>query len=61
LPQFTGLEALFQQVNRLSISAGDTTTAFAAALAAQKIPVGHVELDYRTDDLFNPCREPTGG
>ncbi|MFM7367508.1 MAG: UDP-N-acetylglucosamine 2-epimerase, partial [Sphaerospermopsis kisseleviana] len=49
-----GLEALFKELNLdLVIVQGDTTTAFAAALAAfyQKIPVGHVEAGLRTDDL----------
>jgi UDP-N-acetylglucosamine 2-epimerase (non-hydrolysing) len=55
-----GLEALFQESKPdLVIVQGDTTTAFAAALAAfyQKIPVGHVEAGLRTDDLFNPYPE----
>ena len=55
-----GLEALFQQVlPDLVLVQGDTTTAFAATLAAfyQKIPVGHVEAGLRTDDLFNPYPE----
>jgi UDP-N-acetylglucosamine 2-epimerase (non-hydrolysing) len=55
-----GLEALFrEQQLDLVIVQGDTTTAFAAALAAfyQKIPVGHVEAGLRTDDLFNPYPE----
>lgn len=55
-----GLEALFQQSQPdLVLVQGDTTTAFAAALAAfyQKIPVGHVEAGLRTDDLFNPYPE----
>ena len=55
-----GLEALFQQSKpKLVLVQGDTTTAFAAALAAfyQKIPVGHVEAGLRTDNLFNPYPE----
>jgi len=56
----SGLESLFREVQPdLAIVQGDTTTAFAAALAAfyQKIPVGHVEAGLRTDDLFNPYPE----
>lgn len=55
-----GLEALFGQLPPdLVLVQGDTTTAFASALAAfyQKIPVGHVEAGLRTDDLFNPYPE----
>ncbi|MUG95084.1 UDP-N-acetylglucosamine 2-epimerase (non-hydrolyzing) [Scytonema sp. UIC 10036] len=55
-----GLEELFQQNKPdLAIVQGDTTTAFAATLAAfyQKIPVGHVEAGLRTDDLLNPYPE----
>lgn len=55
-----GLESLFEQIQpTLVLVQGDTTTAFAAALAAfyQKIPVGHVEAGLRTDDLLNPYPE----
>ncbi|AFY69792.1 UDP-N-Acetylglucosamine 2-epimerase [Thalassoporum mexicanum PCC 7367] len=55
-----GLEQLFQEIQPdLVLVQGDTTTAFAAALAAfyQKIPVGHVEAGLRTDDLFQPYPE----
>ncbi|MES1026271.1 UDP-N-acetylglucosamine 2-epimerase (non-hydrolyzing) [Gloeocapsa sp. BRSZ] len=55
-----GLETLFEQLQpQLVLVQGDTTTAFAAALAAfyQKIPVGHVEAGLRTDDVFNPYPE----
>lgn len=55
-----GLEALFQQLApQLVLVQGDTTTAFAAALAAfyQKIPIGHVEAGLRTENLFSPYPE----
>jgi len=55
-----GLEALFKELQpEIVLVQGDTTTAFAAALAAfyQKIPVGHVEAGLRTDNLFNPYPE----
>jgi UDP-N-acetylglucosamine 2-epimerase (non-hydrolysing) len=55
-----GLETLFQQIQpQMVLVQGDTTTAFAAAIAAfyQKIPVGHVEAGLRTDDLYNPYPE----
>ena len=55
-----GLEDYFKdQSPDMVLVQGDTTTAFAAALAAfyQQIPVGHVEAGLRTDDLFNPYPE----
>lgn len=55
-----GLEPLFRELQpAMVLVQGDTTTAFAAALAAfyQQIPVGHVEAGLRTDDLYNPFPE----
>jgi UDP-N-acetylglucosamine 2-epimerase (non-hydrolysing) len=55
-----GLEKLFKESQpSLVVVQGDTTTAFAAALAAfyQQIPIGHVEAGLRTDNLFDPYPE----
>ncbi|NJM66246.1 MAG: UDP-N-acetylglucosamine 2-epimerase (non-hydrolyzing) [Acaryochloris sp. RU_4_1] len=55
-----GLQQLLQELSpHLILVQGDTTTAFAAALAAfyQKIPVGHVEAGLRTDNIYNPYPE----
>lgn len=55
-----GLENLFAEMKPdMVISQGDTTTAFAAALAAfyQQIPVGHVEAGLRTDNILDPFPE----
>lgn len=55
-----GLETVFKEIKpKLVIVQGDTSTAFAAALAAfyQRIPVAHVEAGLRTDNLFNPYPE----
>ncbi|MEB3224442.1 MAG: UDP-N-acetylglucosamine 2-epimerase (non-hydrolyzing) [Synechococcus sp.] len=56
----TGLERIYQELSPdIVLVQGDTTTAFAAALAAfyQQIPVGHVEAGLRTDNLMNPFPE----
>ncbi|MEM6254337.1 MAG: UDP-N-acetylglucosamine 2-epimerase (non-hydrolyzing) [Cyanobacteria bacterium P01_D01_bin.156] len=55
-----GLQTLFTELQSdIVLVQGDTTTAFAAALAAfyQKIPVGHVEAGLRTDNILNPYPE----
>lgn len=55
-----GLEELFRELQpQIVLVQGDTTTAFAAALAAfyHQIPVGHVEAGLRTDNLYNPYPE----
>lgn len=55
-----GLENIFAELKPdFVLVQGDTSTAFAAALAAfyQQIPVGHVEAGLRTDNLFNPFPE----
>lgn len=55
-----GLQSLFQRSKpNIVLVQGDTTTAFAAALAAfyHQIPVGHVEAGLRTDNIYNPYPE----
>lgn len=55
-----GLEAVFDKFKpQLILVQGDTTTAFAAALAGfyQQIPIGHVEAGLRTNDIYNPYPE----
>lgn len=55
-----GLEKIYGQIKPdLLITQGDTTTAFAASLAAfyQQIPVAHVEAGLRTDNIYNPFPE----
>lgn len=52
-------EVLVQNRPDIVLVHGDTTTSFAAALAAfyQKIPVGHVEAGLRTYDRYSPFPE----
>ncbi len=55
-----GLTALFDSTRPdIVLVHGDTTTCFAAALAAfyRKIPVGHVEAGLRTFDRYSPYPE----
>ena len=55
-----GLQDEFEQHRPgLVLVQGDTTTAFASALAAfyAQIPVGHVEAGLRTDNLYDPYPE----
>ncbi|PSO49622.1 MAG: UDP-N-acetylglucosamine 2-epimerase (non-hydrolyzing) [Cyanobacteria bacterium SW_9_44_58] len=55
-----GLETHFQNLQpHLVLVQGDTTTAFAATLAAfyQQIPTGHVEAGLRSYHLYNPYPE----
>ena len=55
-----GLKQEFEQHRPdLVLVQGDTTTAFASALAAfyEQIPVGHVEAGLRTDNLLDPFPE----
>jgi UDP-N-acetylglucosamine 2-epimerase (non-hydrolysing) len=52
-------QTLAEQRPQVVIVQGDTTTAFAAALAAfyQRIPVAHVEAGLRTGDRYSPFPE----
>ena len=56
----TGLEPVLQDFSpdRILVH-GDTSTTFAASLAAyyQKIPVGHVEAGLRTHNIYSPWPE----
>ena len=55
-----GLQKEFEEHRpELVLVQGDTTTAFAAALAAfyAQIPVGHVEAGLRTDNILDPFPE----
>ena len=55
-----GMGALFSEIKPdVVLVHGDTTTAFAASLAAYylKIPVGHIEAGLRTRDIYSPFPE----
>lgn len=56
----TGLDEVFTKITPdMILVHGDTTTTFAAALAAyyKQIPVGHVEAGLRTGNLLSPFPE----
>ncbi|MGI6576712.1 MAG: non-hydrolyzing UDP-N-acetylglucosamine 2-epimerase [Eubacteriales bacterium] len=56
----TGMEPVLQKtMPDMVLVHGDTSTAFAAALAAfyQKVPVGHVEAGLRTGNRYSPYPE----
>ena len=56
----SGLSPLVERVHPDAVLVqGDTTTTFAAALAAfyHKVPVGHVEAGLRTGDVYRPYPE----
>lgn len=56
----TGVDALLaEHAPQFLVVQGDTTTAFASALAAfyRKVPVGHVEAGLRTGNLHSPWPE----
>jgi UDP-N-acetylglucosamine 2-epimerase (non-hydrolysing) len=55
-----GMEDVLKKINPdIVLVHGDTTTTFAAALAAfyARIPVGHVEAGLRTYDIYSPYPE----
>ncbi|MBE3599459.1 MAG: UDP-N-acetylglucosamine 2-epimerase (non-hydrolyzing) [Limnochordaceae bacterium] len=56
----TGLDPVFDRHRpQVVLVQGDTTTTFAASLAAfyRRIPVGHVEAGLRSDDPYHPFPE----
>jgi UDP-N-acetylglucosamine 2-epimerase (non-hydrolysing) len=56
-----GMDPLLESVEPdIVLVHGDTTTTFAAALAAfyRMIPVGHVEAGLRTDDIYRSITHP---
>jgi UDP-N-acetylglucosamine 2-epimerase (non-hydrolysing) len=56
----SALDAVYQRERpQWVVVQGDTTTAFAAALAAfyRQIKIAHVEAGLRTDDIYNPFPE----
>lgn len=50
---------LIKEQPQIMLVHGDTTTSYAAALAAfyQRIPVGHIEAGLRTGDIYSPFPE----